>query len=93
MVKDPFLGSLLALLSTVAVWVAAVIWKPVYKQMQLRVLQAVLLSLQILMLLQASGHAQPSTMAVLHALWLAMLVVVLCAAVYSVAVRDTVREL
>ncbi|MDR3410938.1 MAG: hypothetical protein P4L87_08365 [Formivibrio sp.] len=86
-VKDSFLASVLALSSTVCVWALAITWKPTKRQMQLRSLQMVLLSLHVLMLLQSSGHAQPRTMTVLHALWLALLCVVLCAAIYSAGVR------
>lgn len=89
-VKDPFLSSLLALLSGVTVWAVAVTWKPFPKQLQLRSLQTVILSLQVLMLLQSSAHALPTTMTALHALWLALLCVVLASSVYSVGVRSAV---
>lgn len=84
--KDPFLSALLALLGSVAVWSLAVTWKPFPNQLQLRSLQTVILSLQLLMLLQASNHASPATTTLLHALWLALLCVVLCASVYSAGV-------
>lgn len=86
-VKDPFLGSLFAFVLTVVVWVAAVTMKPFDKQLQLRSLQTVLLLLHTLMLLQASGHGLPTTMTVLHVLWLALLCVVLLACVFSAGVR------
>ncbi|MDR3411410.1 MAG: hypothetical protein P4L87_10800 [Formivibrio sp.] len=92
LVPDPFLATLLSLLSSVCVWALAIVWKPTKQQLQLRSLQAALLSLHALMLLQASGHAQPMTMTVLHALWLALLCVVLCVAVYSLGVRTPSQD-
>lgn len=87
LVTDPFLATLFAFVSTLVVWAVAITWKPTVQQLQLRVLQTALLSLHVLMLLQASGHARPTTMTVLHALWLGLLAVVLCAALCSAAVR------
>lgn len=90
LVPDPFLATLLSFLATVCVWALAIVWKPSDKQMQLRSLQTVLLTLHVMMLLQASEHARPATTTVLHALWLAFLCFVLCAAMCSAAVRALV---
>ncbi|MDR3413253.1 MAG: hypothetical protein P4L87_20255 [Formivibrio sp.] len=87
LVPDPFLSSVIAFVCTALVWALAMVWKPTEKQAQLRCLQTVILSLHMLLLLQASNHALPNSATVLHALWLALLAVVLCAALCSVGVR------
>ena len=46
-VTDPLLASLLALASSLPLWLLTVTWKPFAKQMQVRILQTIVISLQV----------------------------------------------
>lgn len=85
--NDPFLSSVLALCSTVLLWFAAVLVKPTSKQLQIRTLQAVILMMQTLMMLQAGGRVTPAHMLGLHVTFTVLLLLIYCAVLTSMVVR------
>lgn len=90
-ISDPFIATLLSLFLSVAVWFVTVLWKPMTKQLQPRSLQAVTLTQQALMLLQAGGHGRASTMLGMHVLWLSVFCVTLAGCTYSLLVSTHLR--